>query len=337
MTETDVYSRTNNVCLVSLTIVVGTAALIYMRPVLVPLIFSVFTYAVLTPLVTLVEQKMKLPKILAIFTALLFLFFAFSLVVLVLIGSIENFVTGAPKYRESMTEFIKLVESQLFRFHIEMELGQIRDVVRSLPLFEYAQNLTGQLLSFLGNLFLVFIFTIFMMSGESRVESKGPMLTKILEKVSSYVSSKLFLSLLTGFFVWLILLSFGIELAFLFAFLTILLNFIPTIGSIVAVLLPLPIVFLQYQLNWQFFTILALTGVIQFTIGNILEPKILGDSMDLHPITILICLIFWGMVWGVGGLFLAVPITAVIKIIFHKIEATSDLAEILAGRLPFRS
>ncbi len=333
----DVYSRTNNVCLVFLTIVTGTAALIYMRPVLVPLIFSVFTYAVLTPIVTLFEKKMKSPKILAILTALLFLFFAFSLVVLVLIGSVENFVSGAPKYRESMTEFIKLVEAQLFRFHIEMELDQIRDVVRSLPLFEYAQNLTGQLLSFLANLLLVFIFTIFMMSGESRVESKGPLLTVILEKVSSYVSSKLFLSLLTGFFVWLILLAFGIELAFLFAFLTILLNFIPTIGSIVAVFLPLPIVFLQYQLNWQFFTILALTGFIQFTIGNILEPKILGDSMDLHPITVLICLIFWGMVWGLGGLFLAVPITAVIKIIFHKIEATSDLAEILAGRLPFKN
>jgi len=333
----DVYSRTNNVCLVFLTIVVGTAALIYMRPVLVPLIFSIFTYAVLTPLVTLVEQKLKLPKLLAILAALLFLFFAFSLVVLVLIGSVENFVTGAPKYRESMTEFIKLLESQLFRFHVEIELDQVRDLVRSLPLFEYAQNLTGQLLTFFGNLFLVFIFTVFMMSGESRVESKGPMLTEILEKVSSYVSSKLFLSLLTGLFVWLILFSFGVELAFLFAFLTILLNFIPTIGSIVAVLLPLPIVFLQYQLNWQFFTILALTGVIQFSIGNILEPKILGESMDLHPITILICLIFWGMIWGMGGLFLAVPITAVIKIIFHRVEATRDLAEILAGRLPYKS
>jgi AI-2 transport protein TqsA len=332
----DIYARTNNVCLVFLTLVVGTAALIYMKPVLVPLIFSIFTYAVLTPFVLFVEKRAKLPKILAILMSLMILFIALSLVVLVLINSVENFVSGAPKYRESMTDFIHLVESLLFRFNIEMELGQVRDLIRSLPLFQYAQNITGQLLSFLGNLFLVFIFTVFMMSGESRIENKGPLLTEILNKMSVYISSKLFLSVMTGAFVWVTLLAFQIELAFLFAFMTILLNFIPTIGSIVAVLLPLPIVFLQYQVNWPFFVVLIVTSIIQFSIGNILEPKMLGESMDLHPITILICLIFWGMVWGVGGLFLAVPITAVIKIIFHRIEATHIIAELLAGRIPNR-
>ncbi len=333
----DVYARTNNICLVFLTLVTATIALIYMKPVLIPLIFSIFAYSVLTPLVSWIRKKTNAPKGVAVFFSLLFLFVLLSSIVLVLVSSIENFVQGAPKYKESLTTVLVFVEEQLQAFDIYLDLDQLTEVIQSSSFLSFAQKFTGQLLTFLGNLFLVFIFAIFMMTGESRSGKKGPLLKELLQKVSGYVSSKFILSLTTGALVWIILLIFQVELAFIFALLTVLLNFIPTIGSLLAVLLPLPIVFLQYQFGFQFFTILALTGVIQFAIGNIIEPKIMGDSMDLHPITVLICLVFWGMVWGIAGMFLAVPITAVLKIVFSRVEATQDLAEILAGRIPSRS
>ena len=162
------------------------------------------------------------------------------------------------------------------------------------------------------------------------------MVNEILSKVSAYVSGKFFLSLATGFLVWLVLVLFDVELAFIFALLTVLLNFIPTIGSMLAIALPVPILLLQFQLSWSFFVVLAITGLIQFVIGNVIEPKMMGDSMDLHPITVLICLMFWGLIWGVAGMFLAVPITAILKIAFSRIEATRPFSEILAGRLPSR-
>ncbi len=332
----DIYARTNNICLVFLTIVTGTMALVYMRPMLIPLIFAIFIYTILTPLVRWIRQKTKLPKSLAVIIAMLFFTLSLALIVFIIIQSVENFVDGVPKYKQSLNTSIDFIQSQLDKFNIDLNLRKIQDLIRSLPLLNYAQRLTSQLFSFLGNLFLVFIFTVFMMTGESRSTQKGPLLKEVLNKVSSYVAAKFFLSLATGVLVGLILFAFQIELAFIFALLTVLLNFIPTIGSILAVLLPLPIIFLQFQFGWVFWALLAIIGFIQFTIGNVIEPKMMGDSMDLHPITVLICLIFWGMIWGISGMFLAVPITAVLKIVFSKIEATETLAEILAGRLPDR-
>jgi len=123
-------------------------------------------------------------------------------------------------------------------------------------------------------------------------------------------------------------------MTFVFALGAMVLNFIPTIGPIIAVALPMPIVFYAYDLHWQFFFILSTLSILQFIIGNIIEPRVLGDIMDLHPITVLICLVFWALIWGVSGMFLAVPLTTVIKIIFERIEATKPFAEVLAGRLP---
>lgn len=328
----DTYSRTNNVCLVFLTLVTATLALIYMKPVLIPLIFAVFVFSVQSPFVQWIQNKLKAPKSLAVFISLALLFITLTILVIVLISSVERFVNGAPKYQTSINESLRYLESSLQSFGISLELDKLREMILELPLRKYAQSVASGLLTFLGNFFLVFIFTIFMLMGESRSQKDTRLVKEILQKISAYVAAKFSLSFLTALLVWLVLLFFKVELAFIFALMTLLFNFIPTIGSILAVALPLPIALLQYQLSWKFFVILALTGFIQFFIGNVLEPKVMGDSMDLHPITVLICLVFWGMVWGLAGMFLAVPITAIIKIIFNRIEATRPLAEILAGR-----
>jgi AI-2 transport protein TqsA len=78
--------------------------------------------------------------------------------------------------------------------------------------------------------------------------------------------------------------------------------------------------------------ILIITGIIQTLIGNILEPKLLGDSLELHPITILVTLVFWGMLWGVPGMFLATPLTAVVCILMNAFAPTRPFAQLLAGR-----
>ena len=329
----DIYARTNNVCLVFLSICAGTMALIYMKPVMIPLIFSIFAYSILTPVVQWVRHKTNLPNGVAIFFSLLGLFLILILALLILISSVENFVEGAPKYKESLTGTLHLMEKQLDRFDLNLDLNQLTSLVQSSSFLSFAQRFTGEIFYFLGNLVLVFVFTLFMMTGDSRHSQRKPLMEEVLQKISLYVGAKFFLSITTGTLVGLVLLIFGVELAFIFALLTILFNFIPTVGSMLSVLLPLPVVFLQYQFSLNFFLVLSLTGAIQFTVGNVIEPKVVGESMDLHPITTLICLVFWGMVWGVAGLFLAVPITAVLRIVFARIEATKGLSEILAGRI----
>jgi AI-2 transport protein TqsA len=78
---------------------------------------------------------------------------------------------------------------------------------------------------------------------------------------------------------------------------------------------------------------IAIPGAIQFVTGNIIQPRFMGSALDLHPVIVLMALIFFGMIWGIVGAFLAVPITAVIRIVLEKIPDTRPVAELLAGRL----
>ena len=111
-------------------------------------------------------------------------------------------------------------------------------------------------------------------------------------------------------------------------------NFIPSVGSIIAVLLPIPVLFLQFGLGPKFFVVLGLLTATEFIIGNLIEPRFLGEGMDLHPVAVVGSLIFWTLVWGVPGAFLSVPLTASLKIVLSQVNQTRVVAEILAGRLP---
>ena len=112
------------------------------------------------------------------------------------------------------------------------------------------------------------------------------------------------------------------------------LNFIPTLGSIVSTLLPTPVLLFTPGISTGTMVLaLVIPGIIQLAVGNVVEPKLMGRSLDLHPITILLALIFWGMIWGFEGMILGVPITAVVKIIFEKTETTVPVANLMAGRV----
>jgi AI-2 transport protein TqsA len=182
------------------------------------------------------------------------------------------------------------------------------------------------------NFFLILIFLVFLLAGESAERKPHPVLDEVLSKISRYLVLKSLLSLVTGVGVTLILIAFDVEMAVLIGLLTFLLNFIPNVGFLLSTVLPLPLIFIEYGFGGRFLAVLILSLVVQLIMGNFLEPRYLGESMDLHPVTILVFLIFWGLVWGVAGMFLAVPITAVMKIILDRFSTTKPVAELLAGR-----
>ena len=91
---------------------------------------------------------------------------------------------------------------------------------------------------------------------------------------------------------------------------------------------------IQYDSGITIALVILLPGAVQFTIGNIVEPLVTGEGLDLHPVTILLALVFWGLLWGVVGMLLAAPITAVLRIVLGRLEITRPVAELLAGRLP---
>lgn len=124
---------------------------------------------------------------------------------------------------------------------------------------------------------------------------------------------------------------FQIPLAILFGVTTFLMHFIPNIGAFIAVGLPFPVILIQYGFTVETLMILTVLSIIQFFIGNVLDPKLMGDSFGIHPVMIMLALLFWGFIWGIPGAFLAVPLTACIKLILMRYDWAKGVTDFLEG------
>lgn len=182
---------------------------------------------------------------------------------------------------------------------------------------------------------IVLIYVFFLLIGTPSI-SHSPTLSEVDRQIRSYLSLKTVISIFTGLVFGLALRMFGVPMAFTFGVLAFLLNFVPNVGPIVASLLPIPLIILDPNgtVAWMAATITVIC-TIQLISGNVVEPKIMGNSSDLHPVTILVGLMFWGMMWGVIGMFLATPIMAALKIILGRVPTTKSIADLMAGRWTF--
>jgi predicted PurR-regulated permease PerM len=140
----------------------------------------------------------------------------------------------------------------------------------------------------------------------------------ITERVQRYIITKFLISLTVGLVVGIILRLFNIEFFIIWATFAVLLNFIPNIGSVIAVILPSLMALVQYESFGYAILVAVVLIIVQNIIGNIIEPKIFGDRLGLNPLVILLSLLLWGYIWGIIGMFLSVPLTAIIKIIFSN-------------------
>ena len=157
-------------------------------------------------------------------------------------------------------------------------------------------------------------------------------LRSISDSISYYMSSMAAISLFTGIISFVILLFMGIEYAFLWSFLIFILNFIPYIGPLISSLLPAIFAVITTGHLMQFVYVFAAMEGIQIIIGNFIQPMIQGKGTNLAPITIIVALAFWGGIWGIVGMILAVPIMAVVVIICSQMPASRYLAILLSER-----
>lgn len=201
-------------------------------------------------------------------------------------------------------------------------------------------NVLNGITNLLSKSVLVLIFLMFLLGGRQNfdIRENRTTLGVVERQVRSYLLTKIIASLATGVLTAIALRMIGVPSAMLFGLLAFLLNFIPSIGSILAALLPIPMALITFDLGTSSGVIsviltLAVPGSIQFLIGNVIEPKVMGDSLDLHPVVVMLSLIFWGTIWGPIGMLLATPITAVIRLMLEKLEPTQPIARAMSGKL----
>ncbi|MCX8160077.1 MAG: AI-2E family transporter [Candidatus Saccharicenans sp.] len=335
-------SRLTRISLVIIVLFITGIILRIARPVLLPFIVALFISYAVSPLLDWLV-RLKVPKLLAIISILILTFSFIYLLGLLLFSSGKYFATEFPKYSRQvnslMAELIDWLERLPFKVSVPTIISQLNvDKLTGLLL-----GTLGSFLTFLGKLLMVFVFVIFILAGRDKLPAKiatalaedravyvNRVVSSINRQVQKYLAVKTLVSLLTGVLATFILLLFDVDFALLLGFLTFILNYIPSIGSIIATVLAVLIAFFQFGNSLVPVWVLILLGLIQTVIGNFVDPRLMGRSLDLSPLLVIFSLIFWGWLWGVAGMFLAVPLLAVLKIVFENVPSLKFVAVLMS-------
>ncbi len=314
------------------------------QAVILPLIIAWLLSYLLAPIVNFLVCR-RIPLAVAIFCVVLLLIGFCYLIGFFVYGRVMSFVG---QYDVYAAKLLQISTDFMTRLHIPPEY--IKEFHWTGEIGRWLVSKSGSFVGFMGDMTKVLIFLIFMLTGkpyakvkiEAALGEKSQKISEVTEciagEISRYLSIKLFISTITALLALALLTIMDIDFAVTWAVLTFLLNFIPTIGSIVATIPPVLIALVQfYPSFWPAVILLIGLIVIQQVMGNILDPKLTGDRLNLSPVVILLSLLFWGWLWGITGALLSVPITSAIKIACENIELLKPVSVMMgSGKIAHR-
>ena len=288
----------------------------------------------------------KIPKVVVLSFLLIFIFILLYLFGMLMFTGVSSFVDHFPTYSTKISEMFKNLTSKL-----NIPLEEVQTQINTFDWSKIIEKGTsfisatfGSFASFLGNLIFILIFLIFMLGGrdglvgrvnkafkEEKAKELMLILRSIENQVQHYLVLKTVISLLTAIISGIILYFGGFDFLLFSTLLIFALNFIPNIGSVFATAFPVLTGLVKFGFSLKILLVLAGLMLTQMIIGNVLEPKIAGKSLNLSPMVILLSLIFWGYIWGITGMILAVPLTSAIKIIFSHIQILKPVAELISA------
>ena len=308
-------------------------AFYYAKTVLIPFVLAMLLKVLITPIIDFQINKLRVYRFVAIPIAIIIIICFFVIILPPLFNSIRSFLINASDYQDRMIIFIDFILRWLQeKFNIDLDIMFIEESIKDLPFLEWTSELLGHTAHFFETFFIILVILLFLVIGDSS-KKKTQIWHEIDYSVKKYISTKFIIASGTaaifGFTYWFL----ELELAIVFASLTFFLSFIPVFGAVIAVILPIPVAFIQYDSILSILLIILLPLSYKIIIGDFVEPKIIGSALDLHPVTIVLALIFWGLLWGIIGVFLAAPITAIIKISFEQYNTTKPIARLLEGKI----
>jgi len=323
------------------------------KGVFVPIVFSTLVVYVIVGLTRVLSRIPGVGRLLPVqmryALSVLLSIGALAVIAGVALANLDKVMTRAPQYQASL---LGSIQKLAVRFGIENEptWGTLRQVfLEQVSVQSLVGSTVALVTAILGSLVVVLLYVAFLLLEQRAFSTKidnvsadprhAALIRQIIastsDRIGSYLALKTFVSFLLALASWIIMLLFGLEFAAFWAMLIWLLNYVPYIGSFLGVLLPVALAIVQFaDVSTVLMLLLALTAV-QFVIGNFLDPYLLGNSLNLSPFVILVSLTVWSGLWGIPGAFLAVPITAIMAIVFSEFAGTRPIAVFLSqsGRL----
>ncbi len=332
-----------------ITLVVVGSVMRMVGSFVLPLVIAVLLAFALYPLVTQLI-RFRIPRILAILLVLMLFLAVGFLIGLIIYSSGQQMVKEFPAYQQRFSDILHnnpLVDRLSFLMGDTFSFGEEGESAFSvigrylLPTLRSSLlSISGGFLSFLSSFFMTMLYLLFLLLEAQYIRAKviaafddvraGKVIHitgQINEQIGHYVGLKLFTSGLTAIVVAIGFSIVGVDFAIIWAVLTFMFNFIPSIGSIIISLVSFLFIFVQFYPDpAPIFLASAVMGVSQIVIGNVLDPKLQGERLNLSPVVIIFSLLFWGWLWGIAGMFLAVPLTMVMKIICGLIPSLRPLS-----------
>jgi AI-2 transport protein TqsA len=196
-----------------------------------------------------------------------------------------------------------------------------------------------------GNIVQIFLYVLFLLIDQQffsaklnalfpKKENKNRVehiLTSISKGIRTYISITTIISLSTGFLTYFLCEMFSLQGAVLWGFIAFVLNFIPTIGSIIAVLIPTVFALIQFNEISDVLILFVALVLIQFVIGNIIYPKLMGNKLNISQFIVILSLVVWGAMWGTIGMFLSIPLMMILLIVLSQFESTKKLAILISA------
>lgn len=312
--------------------------------ILISLAFGIIIFSVTTATIDKIAGwrvgPLYFPRWIAVVLAVTFITFCLILLAVIVVNEVNRLITTMLLYSDAAINAV----ARLFTWLGPEATSAVQNAIQTINFNAYLRSIAVQLsglvsIAVMTSLVVGFLFAeqhwfhaklLNLFSDQERAARAAAISRSIIRRVNRYLLVKSVVSIITGLEVYVIMRLAGMEFAGAMGMLTVILNFIPTIGSLVASILTILAVFIQMPDPWVTVTISLIIVAIQFGNGNIIEPIFMGRTLQLSTFCIVLALAFWGAIWGIAGLFLAVPMMVAAMIVCSYIPPLRPLAVLMS-------
>ena len=335
-------SHTVRVSLVILAVIATGAALYWLRGILTPLALAVFLAVMVDGFARVIRVRMPwVSERAALPLAIVLSVLLFGISTFVIAENATTFVGQLVTYTPRLNNLIAQVAGL---FGVEVP-PTVSDLFAQLNVSAYLGNFAKGLQGFASDAFFILIYLGFIIASrrgfQRKVVGLFPHHAERNEAMSAFrrirdgVELYLWVQTVTGLIIavasWIAMMAVGLDNAVFWAFLIFIASYIPVIGGAVGILAPPVFALIQFESFWPAIILLAVLQAIQFVVGNIILPRMQGDSLNMDPIVVLLSLAFWGLIWGMTGMFLSTPLTVMVMVILAQFDGTRWLAVLLSA------
>lgn len=339
------YTRNIRTLLLILLIITLFGVLRALSNLLIPLVLAGMLTILNFPMVNFLE-RLRFPRLLITAVVALLTIIILWAVVRMLSGTVEQIIQDQNALAFQFTRRIDSALAALGTAFPWIDIDSLREELNTILSPANVGALIGRFVGVLGSfgsstvLFLLYYLILLSgaagfhdyityVTGEDKSGEAGDFLELAQESISAYMGIKTVVSLATGLITGVICWAFGLRFALLWGFLAFLMNYIPSIGSLIATVLPVFMGIVQFDSFGLILALAAALGISQFVIGSVIDPMLMGSRLRLNTVSVIFGLLFWGYIWGVPGMLVSVPLMVMLRLLLERNEDFAILARVM--------